>query len=164
MDHSKFSKTEPHLKFLKKYVPEIFWTWNFHQLFLTFQIIISERLNKILRQKIYQKNFGMIKKTHIRNYWMNQIFLGKSGSVSHFVLSKSNFWPKISKIVRAVTEILNVTTFPGWGSTKVENWTALDARDSTLVCWTSLKNRFDSTWINIEFLGNCNRNFKLFYA
>ena len=66
------------------------------------------KIRKILRA-VFEKNNGLRKKVpkmaYIRNYWMNQIFPGKTGSVSLFVLTISNSWPKIIKIVRAVTEI-----------------------------------------------------------
>ena len=49
-------------------VPDFFWTWNFQGMFLTFHSTISESLNKILRQKIYQK------KINIKKYSFSQIF------------------------------------------------------------------------------------------
>ena len=57
----------------KKVVSDISRTWNFHQLLLTFQIIISEVLGKILRQKIYQKINGMVKNTVFQNLDLKKI-------------------------------------------------------------------------------------------
>ena len=54
---------------------------NSHQLFLTFQIIISESLGKILWQKIYQKIFGIIKKTVFRKILEVPDFSRKNGRV-----------------------------------------------------------------------------------
>ena len=52
-------------------------------------------------------------------------FFRKKGSVSFLRISISNFWPKISKILRAVIQIwrwlTNKVTFPGLSSTEVEN-------------------------------------------
>ena len=66
----------------------------------------------------------MVKKTHIRNYWMNQIFYQKSGSTKGLRILSSNFWPKIRKIHGAVTEISRVdgrTHFLSCGLTVGEN-------------------------------------------
>ena len=57
----------------KKWGPEFSRTWNFHQLFLTFQIIISKVLGKILWQKIYQKINGMVKNTVFQNLDLKKI-------------------------------------------------------------------------------------------
>ena len=62
--------------------PDFSQTWNFHQLFLTFQITISESLGKILRQKIYQKIFGIIKKTVFLKILNDPDFFWKNPLVS----------------------------------------------------------------------------------
>ena len=74
-----------------------------------------------------------------RDYWMIRIFPGKSGRVTFLPLWMFNFMQKIGTIVW-----LEVSKF--WGLTTIANivrfrlnWTALEARDSTLVLWNHLE-------------------------
>ena len=76
----KFQK--PNLTSIKKkWVPEFFWTWNFQGMFLTLYSTISESLKKILRQKIYQKNFLMIKNTVFLKFLDDPVFFWKNRRV-----------------------------------------------------------------------------------
>ena len=53
----------------------------------------------------------MLKKQFFLKFWRFQYFFRKKGSVSVLRISKCNFWPKISKILRAVTEISRYTDY-----------------------------------------------------
>ena len=64
-----------------------------------------------------------------RDYWMIQIFPGKSGRVSFLTLSSFNFIPSLVKIWDAVLQIsrphTHGVTYPGLTSTEVENCNVL---------------------------------------
>ena len=86
---------------------------------------------KIIRTKSLDKKFTKkltewSKKQFFLKFWIIQYFFRKKGSVGTLRISISNFWPKISKILRAVTEIwcgrTDRPTFPGLTSTEVENY------------------------------------------
>ena len=79
LKNPKVPKTAP--KKLVKMVSDFSWTWNFQEWFLTLLSTISEVLKKIYRQKIYQKNFKVVKKAHNFFFIRNQIFYQKSGRV-----------------------------------------------------------------------------------
>ena len=90
---------------------------------------------------------------HFRDFWMIRIFREKSGSVTFFHLSSSNFMPKIRKIVGAVFQkkcrqtnrltdrptIPALSSPPGGENCKVTTVTCLTSR-LTKVDFNILKN------------------------
>ena len=78
------------------------------------------------------------KNTVFLTWIIQKFFFRKKGSVSFLRISISNFWPKISKILRAVIQIwrwlTNKVTFPGLSSTEVENCNVLCTSSTSVFC------------------------------